>query len=284
LKKIKTINVVLALLVALVIAETGALAVLLNNSSESSDDLEAQKRNAEMSQYLIEISAGIQSELFLMDQATSDAAVELQGNALNDSFARDLLNNITSISSNIVNVITTDVNGTIIAAEPSQFSNLEGMEISYQETMRKAFEQGLAAISPLELVVEGYYAVYMVYPVFDDQGKIVGTVSTMFRPDRMIENITEAHAIDGLNVMFMQHDGVLLYDPDDDQIGRNTFTDPLYENFTEIKNLASRMVNESSGSGSYSFESDGEDVRKTVMWTTVGLLGAEWTVAVNRAV
>jgi hypothetical protein len=284
LNKIKMINIVLALLVALVITETGALVVLMNNSSESSDDLEAEKQRAEMAQYLVEISAGIQNELFLMDHATSGAAVELQGKALNDSFARALLNNVTGVSSNIVNVITTDIDGTIVAAEPSRFSNIEGMDIGYQETMRKAFEKGSSAISPLEFVVEGYYAVYMAYPVFDDQGTIVGTVSTLFRPDWMIQNITEAHAIDGLNVMFMQHDGVLLFDPDEDQIGRNTFTDTLYQNFTEIKAIASRMVNESSGSGSYSFEADGEAVRKTVIWTTVGLLGAQWTVAVNRAV
>ncbi|MFA5312024.1 MAG: cache domain-containing protein [Methanomassiliicoccales archaeon] len=284
MNKIKMINIVLALLVALVITETGALVVLMNNSSESSDDLEAEKQRAEMAQYLVEISAGIQNELFLMDHATSGAAVELQGKALNDSFARALLNNVTGVSSNIVNVITTDIDGTIVAAEPSRFSNIEGMDIGYQETMRKAFEKGSSAISPLEFVVEGYYAVYMAYPVFDDQGTIVGTVSTLFRPDWMIQNITEAHAIDGLNVMFMQHDGVLLFDPDEDQIGRNTFTDTLYQNFTEIKAIASRMVNESSGSGSYSFEADGEAVRKTVIWTTVGLLGAQWTVAVNRAV
>jgi hypothetical protein len=282
--KIRTINVMLTVLVALVIVEAGALAMILNDRSGISDDLQAEKQNGEMTEYLVDISAALQKELLSIDRATADAANDLEGSSLNDNHARAVLNDVAIASSNIINVVTTDVDGTILAAEPSEYSGIEGMDIGYQDTMKIALEQGQSAISPLDTVVEGFGAVYIVYPIFDDQGKIMGSISTLFCPGWTMDNITEAQESSDINAMIMQNDGVVLYDPDTDQIGRNTFTDPLYQNFTEIKAIASRMVNESSGSGSYSFQLSGEEVHKTVLWTTVGLMGARWTVAAIRAV
>ena len=280
----KDLNVILAILVALVIVEAGALAMVWGAKASVSEDLDEQTLKAEAAQYLVNVSAHLQQELVLIDQATSEAATALQGRNLNDSDTEVVLRAVTNISSNIVSVLTTDVNGAILAVQPSSFSNIIGMDISYQDTMKMALEQGRSAISPLDWVVQGYYAVYMVYPVFDDEGKINGTITPMFRPDWMIGNITGGQGNDGLNIMALQEDGVVLYDVDDGQIGRDTFTDPLYENFTEIKAIAHRMVNESSGVGSYSFISSGDEVRREVIWTTVGLLGVQWTVSVIRAV
>ncbi|MDD1771973.1 MAG: PDC sensor domain-containing protein [Methanomassiliicoccales archaeon] len=280
----KNINVILAILVALVIVEAGALAMVWGGMASVSDDLDEQILEVEATQYLVNVSADIQQELVLIDHATSEAATELQGRDLNDSNAGMVLRAVANVSSNIVSVLTTDVNGTILTVQPSSFSNIIGMDISYQDTMELALEQGRSAISPLDWVVQGYYAVYMVYPVFDDEGKINGTIAPMFRPDWMIGNITEAQANDELSIMTLQEDGVVLYDIDEGQIGRNTFTDPIYENFTEIKAIAHRMVDESSGVGSYSFITSGEEVRKEVIWTTVGLLGVQWTVSVIRLV
>jgi branched-chain amino acid transport system substrate-binding protein len=280
----KDINVILAILVALVIVEAGALAMVWGGKASVSDDLDEKILEAEATQYLVKISADMQQELVLIDHATSEAATELQGHDLNDGNADMVLRAVANVSSNIVSVLTTDVNGTILAVQPSSFSNIIGMDIGYQDTMGLALEQGRSAISPLGWVVQGYYAVYMVYPIFDDEGKINGTITSMFRPDWMVGNITEAQANDELSIMTLQEDGVVLYDVDEGQIGRNTFTDPLYENFTEIKAIAHRMVNESSGVGSYSFISSGDEVRKEVIWTTVGLMGVQWTVSVIMAV
>jgi hypothetical protein len=281
----RSINIVLGVLVALVIVEAGALAVVLNDRTSLSNDLRAQTQSAEMTRYLVDLSAGMQHELSLMDQATSKTAADLQGRPLNDSQARTALNEVVNASSAVIDVLTADRNGTVLAIEPAPYAEMEGMNIGADDPIGKLLEQGQPVISSLFLTSEGDRGVFIAYPVFDGQGRAIGAVSTLFRPDRMMENITAALGEEALGAMVLQMDGTVLYDGDASQVGRNTFTDPLYENFTEIKAVASRMVNESSGDGAYSFHPPGEitEVRKAVQWTTIGLLGERWTVAVNRA-
>jgi branched-chain amino acid transport system substrate-binding protein len=282
--KIRTVNVILTVLVAIVIVEAGALVMISNDRSTISDDLQTEEQKAETVQYLVSISSRLQEELLLIDRATSDAANDLQGSALNDGLTRTVLEGVVNASSNIINVATTDIDGTILAAEPSQYSSIEGAYIGDQDTMKVALERGQPAISSLYAVVEGFNAVYIVYPVLDEQGIIVGTITTLFRPDLVVENITEALESSDISIMVIQDDGVVLYDVDADQVGRNTFTDPLYQNFTKIKEIASRMVNEGSGDDSYSFQRSGDEVCKEIIWTTVGLMDARWSVSAIREV
>lgn len=276
---------ILAVLVVLAIVEAGALAFVLQDRSRGSNELQAQTQKAEAYQYLVGVASDLQDELSRMDRATSAAAAVIYGGPLNSSRARSALNVLTNASSNIINVLTMDRNGTVAAVAPAQYGYMEGMNIGTEEPVEQLLDHGQPVISPLIAVVEGYDAVFIAYPVLDEQGTVVGAVSTLFRPDWTMENITGAQGSGIISAMVMQDDGVVLYDPDVAQVGRNTFTDPLYQNFTEIKVVASRMVNESSGSDSYSFQLPGgtEEVHKTVVWTAVGLLGERWTVAVNRA-
>lgn len=277
-------NMAMAILVAIVFVEAGALAMVWNGSVSDQNELDELSSKAEASQYLLDVSAELQQELVLIDQATVDAAIELQGKTLDGEGVNAVLQDVVNTSSNIVSVLTTDANGTILTIQPSEFSSIIGMDIGYQDTMKVALGLGHSGLSQLDWIVQGYYAVYMAYPIFDDEGRINGSITSMFRPDWMVGNITDGYANDDPGVMVLQEDGVILFDADPGQIGKGTFTDSLFDAYPEIRSIAHRMVNESSGIGTYSFTSSGEEVRKEVTWTTVGVLGVQWTVSVIRAI
>jgi len=276
-----TVRVALAALVAMILVEAAVLAYVVNDRSSISDQLGSESQRAEMASALVNVSAALQNELSVIDRSTSACAMELKGKNLNGTGARDALQSVVNDSSYVYNVITVDTNGTVMAVQPAIYSHLEGRNVSSTDPVRRVFEDGRPIISGLFEVLDGYEAVIVAYPTLDGQGRVNGAVSTMFRPAEMMQNITRM--IDGGRVgsMVMQGDGVLIYDPDGSQVGKNTFTDPIYQDFTEIKRVAYRMINESSGSDSYSFKQTGADVHKDVMWTTVVVLGIRWTVAVN---
>ena len=84
----------------------------------------------------------------------------------------------------------------------------------------------------------------------------------------------------------MQTDGLILYDPDPEEVGRNLFQDPLYKPYVQLLSLGERIASERSGSGVYEFLGPGltDPVVKSASWATVGLHGTEWRLVVVRVI
>ena len=87
----------------------------------------------------------------------------------------------------------------------------------------------------------------------------------------------------------MDLDGLLLYDEDEGQIGRNLLEDPLYKSFPSLLELVEqRILTERSGHGYYSFfqvtGGNEAEVTKECYWTTAGLHGTEWRLVINKVV
>ena len=84
----------------------------------------------------------------------------------------------------------------------------------------------------------------------------------------------------------MDLDGLLHYDEDASQIGKNLFEDPLYKPFPNLLDLGHRIVAERSGHGYYSYFQVTEDnktaVNKECYWTTAGLYGRESRLVVTK--
>lgn len=80
----------------------------------------------------------------------------------------------------------------------------------------------------------------------------------------------------------MQTDGLVIYDVDSEQIGRNVFHDPLYQPFHELIALAKKVAAKQEGTGEYRFFQKGSDapVTKMAYWKTVGMHGAEWRIVI----
>lgn len=276
----------LAVVIALVLVEAGALTYLANESSQNKAAQEQAARQLELASVAADSNGIVNSLLMSIDRATAQAALELKATGLNGSAARAALDRGLTASNLIIDMVTTDLSGIILAAEPSQYHYLEGMSIIDQEPIVRMIAEQQPVVSHLMLMVEGYHAVYVGYPVFDPSGRVNGTVTSLFRPDQLasVAYLTLVQPRN-LGLMVMQGDGVVLFDPDPTQVGRNTFMDPMFAAFPQIQSVAWRMVNESTGLDTYTFTIPGQTalVSKTVVWCTSFLMQANWTVAVNRA-
>ena len=74
---------------------------------------------------------------------------------------------------------------------------------------------------------------------------------------------------------------MIVYDINEEEIGKNVFLDPLFQEYTSLLAVARRMVAEPDGRGQYRFldKDMREEVVKNVVWTTVGLHGTEYRLA-----
>jgi len=102
--------------------------------------------------------------------------------------------------------------------------------------------------------------------LFFKEKAISRSVSMLIKHDELIRSVAEKIEKElGVNCMVMQKDGLILYKTDQTQIGRNTFTDPLYKDFPELIALGKRMIKEKEGKGFYNFWDSGTKnvVKKT---------------------
>ena len=78
----------------------------------------------------------------------------------------------------------------------------------------------------------------------------------------------------------MQPDGILLYDDNPKEIGKNVFTDPLYKPYPDLIKLAEKISKRRRGKGTYTFlDTDGKkEIKKLAIWGTVGIYGTRWKI------
>jgi hypothetical protein len=276
---------VVAVLAIVAIVASGLTIAISADLDARSKDTNRIANEKEMAVSLIRLSSSLQTNLSHIEMLTLNAASELRGQALGGASARGVMTSLLSSDKNIVNALTTDAKGVVLAIEPSVYSGFEGTDVSSDIRVADLLYAGRSFMSPLATMYQGYEGVVICAPILDSQNKISGMLSVMFRPDKVLENITSELGMGPgmkMNGMVLQKDGVILYDVDVSQVGKNTFTDPLFQNFTEIKAVASRMVNETCGNARYTFYQPGvtNPVTKEVAWTTVSCLGVDWTVAV----
>lgn len=245
---------------------------------------------ADMPFKLLQIQADAQGSLNDMDSDVANASQTLSVTGLEGAEAREVLSRLLESNSSLFEAVTFNEDGIILVAECKDCQGGEGADISNQEHIAHILKAKTPALSGEFLTVEGYNATAIAYPIFSPEGDFQGGISTTFEPDKML-NATVAPRLNETNYNFsysfwaMQPDGLIIYDRDASQIGKNLFEDPLYQPFQSLLSLGEKMVAERSGHGSYSFqvtEGDKTIVTKDVYWTTAGLHGRDWRLAITR--
>jgi len=234
---------------------------------------------------LICFQSGVAGELDALDGRLSVGAFEIGSTGLNDDAARGILENLSVAHPAIVDCVVADAGGTIIAAEPAAYHGAEGADIRGQDHVRRLLSSKRPVMSEMITVAEGFPAVVIAAPVFTNESRFAGFVAAVIRPEILIGNVAGS-VTNGtsLQVMVVQTDGRLLYDTDQTQVGRMTLEDPLYADYPDLLDTARRTAVERYGTATYEFGAGGEKVQKEIAWTTAGLHGTEWRVAVIRAV
>jgi hypothetical protein len=253
----------------------------LLNLSDQNDTATAQLG---MIMVLTQAQTQIDSNLRAVDAGLKLACAALSNLDLQSSQARAVLSDLFESNSFIVNVATADINDTLLAVAPSSYRGIEGLNMVDQAQNIQMHATMRPAMSNMFLLLEGFYGVVMVAPIFNGGGMFVGSLSVVIQPREFILGaITPALEGTSFSMWAMQVNGTLLYDPDPVQEGKNLFTDPIYIDNLSVQAFVRQVADSPTGYGGYTYHQDtvvGQVVNKEAFWATSGIYGAEWRLVI----
>lgn len=232
---------------------------------------------------LEELKVKVNRSFNQMEKDLARASTDLGSTGLTGPEARKILNTLYSGKKYVVDAVAVDPNGIMVSIEPEAFQDSEGEDISNQAHFIELLETKKPILSNVFLSKEGVNTIVFQYPVFSQNDEFLGAVSLLMRyEDLFSPYVVPVVAAGPLDVWIIQKDGLTLYDPDKEEIGRNVFEDPIYKPFPSYVALCRRIAVEESGFGSYNFLNKGlgSPVNKDAAWDTIGICGAQWRMVV----
>jgi hypothetical protein len=234
---------------------------------------------------LAELEKDITLRLDKMDADLAVAAKGLSKTGMRGPEARKILRGLCLSASYAVDCALVDSAGRMVTVEPEEYRKFEGADISKQEQIIRLHKSKKPVLSEVIRTVEGFDAVDIEQPVFSPEGGFMGSVSLLIRPEALLSGVATP-LVQGLplDVWAMQKDGRILYDPDEEEVGRMLFNDPVYKPFPQLTSLGMTISKDKSGSGSYEFLGPGlkKPAKKEAYWSTVGLYDTEWRLVVTH--
>ncbi|XES77662.1 MAG: hypothetical protein ACBZ72_02005 [Candidatus Bathyarchaeia archaeon] len=274
-------KVAVALLIVILVCSSGMNFYQYTQNTAATAKNDAAQMRLEMTSLLSQVQLQVNNELNKLDAALAEACAQLSTTDLQGIQARSILSSLAASNPLIVNAATCDAEDVLLAVEPSQYSSIEGEDISGQEQNLQMHQTMRPAMSGMILLVEGFYGVVLVAPIFDSEATFVGSLSIVIQPSQLIKGVAESTVAGKPDYSFfaMQTDGRMIYDADPAQEGKMTFSDPAYANFPELIVLAHQVAAENFGYGTYQYHetlASQDVVKKEAYWATIGIYGAEW--------
>ena len=265
------------------------LFVILNPSHAEENTIASSNQNltppAEMYSALEGIIEEIYNEFAVIGSENQVSAKSLQDTGISGDEANSVLlakiSNITHGNSSLIvspeNIIT--------AAAPAGYEDLIGTDLSHQPETQFANEKKEPVISNLFYLEEGFYGISVSYPVFSKEDEYLGYTDVTIRPEELIRSVISPFMEDtGYEVMIVQTDGMIIYDEDEIEIGKNTLTDPVYDT-SEMKSSSETLLeNETGVISQYTFWDKNwrKQVSRQAIWDTLFLDNQEWRVVIIR--
>jgi hypothetical protein len=209
-----------------------------------------------------------------LDRDLSTTASELSGTGLSGPEVTQRFDVLSIKYPFVIDYATADAAGKMVTVLPEAYSSYEGTYIGTENITAPVLTLMLPA-------VEGMDAVALIWPVSSDNDTYIGTLSALFKPEDLFAGIIKGGLEGtGIDINVMQLDGLNIYDSQGNDTGKNLFTDPEFQPYTDLIVLGHQMVAEKSGSGTYTFpnHAGGKAVKKQAFWETVSLRGTEWRV------
>ncbi len=221
----------------------------------------------------------IDSTLAEIDTDLKAAAKALSSTDLKDDAARKILNDLRKYRPYVIDCSIIDANGVKITVEPVEYKQYEGANRSDLPHVMSLLKNKRPVMSNVYHSAEGIHAVTIGYPIFSDKGEFLGAVRTLLRHEDLLRPLVEDKPC---KIWVMQANGLIVYDADPEEVGKNIFSDPMFSSFGDLISFSKTVVSSKTGAGSYSFYIDGlKDMRlaeKIAAWDTAGLYGTEWRV------
>jgi hypothetical protein len=136
----------------------------------------------------------------------------------------------------------------------------------------------LPTIKHASRLADGVFAAELMHPLRDGEGEVYGAVRSVIVPGDIIEQAAQEFLAPGFEVWAIEQDGTHIYDANEEEIGRNLLTDPLYAGMGSLLEMGERMQREPEGTGEYVFMSafSGQKSVKVARWVSAGLHDRAW--------
>lgn len=239
----------------------------------------------EMMIVLKDVQAGVSTTLASIDNDLKGAAKKLAAIDLKSDEARGILSDVLKGRDYAYDCAIIGPDGKLSVIEPGAVREYEGKDVSFEASVKEVLERRTSLVSKVFQALDGSYKIDFEYPIINDKGEFLGSVSLLVSHDRLLNEVI-APLTEGrpCRAWVMQTDGVVLYDIDTAQINKNIFTDPVYGSFADLISFSETVVGSPNGAGSYDFYKQGETdktvVKKDAVWDTVTLHGNEWRIVV----
>jgi hypothetical protein len=278
----------ISLLILILLVSVAANVYFLNQNIALTNEGKSDATKVQMTTLLSAVQVSTDAEIKRIGQSLTYAAQQLGTTGLTGSQADAILNALTANSTYIINSATENLQNIIVAAEPANWSYIEGRHVGEQTYLNPnpngEITPVMTPVIPLQSDMMGNA---LAAPVFNSQKELIGTVSVIFDPAKLLNNTVTTALVDtGYTMTVMQTNGLMVFDTDPLQLYKNMFTDPAYANYTQLLLLGHHVADYSSGNGSYRFTVDAASnivVNKDCYWTTVYAYGQEWRLALQHS-
>lgn len=227
----------------------------------------------------------IDSTLSEIDKDLKDAAKKLSGTDLKGDAARKILSDLCKYRPYVVDCSIIDTNGTKITVEPAEYKQYERTNRTDLPSVMALLKNKKPVMSDVYHSAEGIHAVSIGYPIFSDKGELLGAVRMLIKHEVFLKPLAENRPC---KVWVMQKNGLIVYDEDPEEIGKNIFSDDMFKSFDDLISFSKTVSLSKNGAGSYVFYADAAKdktpVQKIAAWDTAGIHGAEWRVIAMEVV
>jgi hypothetical protein len=221
----------------------------------------------------------VDATLSEIDTDLKTAAQALSGTDLKSDAARKILTDLRKFRPYVVDCSIIDTDGVKITVEPAQYKQYEGTDRSDLPHVVSLLKNKKPVMSDVYHSSEGMHALSVGYPIFSDKGEFLGAVRMLIKHEEFLRPLV---ADKPCKIWVMQKNGLIVYDEDPEEIGKNIFSDSMFVPFEDLISFSKTVVSSKNGAGSYSFYVDGlKDKRlasKIAAWDTAGLYGTEWRI------
>jgi polar amino acid transport system substrate-binding protein len=279
----KPLNILAVVLAMALLVSLSINAAVYSVNTQLSSDNSAASTQVQMETTLAKAQMYMQGAFKKIDAAMVNASVNLAPYGLNGTQARSVLNASLAVDSSMINVLTFDTAGVVIAAEPTSSYALVGKDLSWAPDVQRLLSTRMPQMNDVLRNPLNVSGAVLVAPVFDANGVFLGGVGTLFNASALMGRVVPPLLVGTeFTTWCIQGDGVEVYDTDPTQIGLN-ITGPDYNDYPTVQAMGWRMINETSGYITYSFATSlhsGVQVTKECYWTSIGMHGVMWRLAI----
>ena len=229
----------------------------------------------------------IQTALYNTDINLSSAEKAMALTSMDSPAIHGILKDLAGSYPGVIDALIISANGTVKVIEPQEYAKYLGKSIADQDNFAALLKSKKPMLSSLFSPLEGGLGVVFHYPLFTHKGKFDGTLSLLVKPQAFLEDII-SQLNQQVNQKYfytvLQKDGVILYDNQSAQIGKNLLTDSFFDNQPDLVKTGKLAVASPQGETGCQVTKNGRDYTVAVRWDTVSLYGTEWRVLAMEVV